>query len=85
MSKIFVKVCGRFIQWALSVCIHLYRVLISPLLGANCRFTPSCSQYALAAIHQQGVARGLWLSLKRLSRCHPGSMGGYDPVPHLFK
>ena len=60
--------------------IQAYRYLLSPFLGSSCRYTPSCSQYALEAIEQHGV-KGIWLSLKRLGSCHPWHEGGYDPVP----
>jgi putative membrane protein insertion efficiency factor len=61
--------------------IRLYQWTVSPLLGARCRFYPSCSQYALEAISRFGVARGTWLAARRLSRCHPWHEGGFDPVP----
>jgi putative membrane protein insertion efficiency factor len=61
--------------------IRLYQWTVSPLLGARCRFYPSCSQYALDAITRFGVLRGVWLALRRLSRCHPWHEGGFDPVP----
>ena len=58
-----------------------YQRFISPLLGPRCRFAPSCSQYAVEALRTQGAVRGLWLSVRRLARCHPFNPGGYDPVP----
>ncbi|MGH3177960.1 MAG: membrane protein insertion efficiency factor YidD [Streptosporangiaceae bacterium] len=58
-----------------------YRRFISPLLGPRCRFAPSCSEYALAALSEHGAARGLWLAVARIARCHPFHPGGYDPVP----
>jgi len=58
-----------------------YQYLIRPLLGANCRFYPSCSDYAREAVERHGAARGSLLALKRVLRCHPYHPGGYDPVP----
>lgn len=62
-------------------CIHVYRYLISPLLGPHCRFHPTCSVYAIEAIEQHGPLRGIWLAVRRIARCHPFHPGGYDPVP----
>ncbi|HEY3808741.1 MAG TPA: membrane protein insertion efficiency factor YidD [Steroidobacteraceae bacterium] len=61
--------------------IRSYQLTISPLLGPRCRFYPCCSQYAIEALHQHGSGRGIWLTLRRLARCHPFHAGGYDPVP----
>ena len=61
--------------------IRGYRRFISPLLGTNCRFHPSCSEYALCAVEQHGVIKGVYLSARRLIKCHPFHDGGYDPVP----
>jgi putative membrane protein insertion efficiency factor len=66
---------------ALLLCVHAYRLLLSPILGGACRFQPSCSQYSLDAIALHGARRGAWLSIKRIARCHPFRAGGYDPVP----
>ena len=61
--------------------IRFYQQWISPLLGATCRFQPTCSQYMYEAIERHGAGRGLWLGVRRISRCHPWHPGGYDPVP----
>ncbi|MEX1221224.1 MAG: membrane protein insertion efficiency factor YidD [Idiomarina sp.] len=61
--------------------IRLYQWLISPLLGPRCRFSPTCSQYAIEAIKNHGMLRGCWLASKRILKCHPGHPGGFDPVP----
>jgi putative membrane protein insertion efficiency factor len=65
----------------LLAALAAYRYLLRPLLGANCRFYPSCSDYASEAIERHGAIRGAWLALCRLGRCHPWHPGGYDPVP----
>ncbi len=65
----------------LQLPIRVYRWLISPLLGPNCRYHPSCSSYALEAIEKHGAMRGSWLSVRRVCRCHPWGGDGYDPVP----
>ena len=71
--------------FALKLPVRFYRLAISPLLPPSCRFSPSCSAYALEALDVHGPIKGLWLALKRLSRCHPitwlGGSSGYDPVP----
>lgn len=72
---------GRVLAWPLLGLVWLYRTVISPLLGANCRFEPSCSAYAEEALRTHGGLKGGWLALKRISRCHPWGGSGYDPVP----
>jgi uncharacterized protein len=61
--------------------IKIYQWIISPILGPKCRFTPSCSNYALQALKKYGVFKGTWLAAKRIGRCHPWGGHGYDPVP----
>jgi putative membrane protein insertion efficiency factor len=61
--------------------IRAYQRWISPLLGSNCRFYPTCSHYAAEAIERYGVWKGTWLAARRLLRCHPWHPGGFDPVP----
>ena len=65
----------------LLAALAAYRYLLRPLLGANCRFYPSCSDYASQAIERHGPLHGGLLALRRLGRCHPWHPGGYDPVP----
>lgn len=61
--------------------IRAYQYALRPMLGANCRFAPSCSEYASDAIVRHGALRGTWLAARRVVRCHPYHPGGYDPVP----
>ncbi|MDF1542042.1 MAG: membrane protein insertion efficiency factor YidD [Anaerosomatales bacterium] len=61
--------------------VRLYQTVLSPLFPPSCRFTPSCSSYAITSLQRYGVIKGGWLSLRRLSRCHPWHPGGHDPVP----
>jgi uncharacterized protein len=63
------------------VLVRAYQLLLSPFAGGACRFTPSCSAYALEAIETHGLARGLWLAIRRVARCHPFARPGIDPVP----
>jgi|GEM_PF-590182 len=61
--------------------LKAYRFAISPMYGSVCRYWPTCSAYALRAVEVHGAAKGTWLTLRRLGRCHPWAAGGYDPVP----
>lgn len=69
-------------QTLLIALVRAYRYLLSPWVGNACRFTPTCSQYALDALAEHGALKGTWLTLRRLGRCHPFHPGGHDPVPH---
>jgi putative membrane protein insertion efficiency factor len=75
------KALGKVLSWPLLGLVWIYRKLVSPLLGANCRFEPSCSAYAEEALRTYGGIRGGWLSLRRICCCHPWGGSGYDPVP----
>jgi len=68
-------------QHLLIAVVKAYRLLLSPWLGSSCRFTPTCSAYALQALDMHGAGTGSYLTLKRLSRCQPWCRGGHDPVP----
>lgn len=72
---------SRIASRLLILPIRFYQLTISPMLPASCRFTPTCSQYAIEALRRHGPMRGLWLTLRRISRCHPWAGSGYDPVP----
>jgi putative membrane protein insertion efficiency factor len=65
----------------LLAALRVYQWLLRPLLGANCRFYPSCSDYAMEAIERHGAMAGTWLAVRRVCRCHPYHPGGHDPVP----
>ena len=65
----------------LMALVRAYRLLLSPWWGRQCRFTPTCSEFALEALERHGALRGSWLALRRIARCHPWCPGGFDPVP----
>ncbi len=69
------------LTWLLVMMVRFYQRFISPLTPPSCRFTPTCSQYAVEAIQKYGPLKGSWLAMKRLLRCHPWGGSGYDPVP----
>lgn len=77
----FVKVCRRVAIFPFVVLVRFYQLCISPLTPSACRFTPTCSQYALEALRKHGLFKGLWLTVRRLAHCHPWGGSGYDPVP----
>jgi len=65
--------------------IRFYQIAISPMLGKNCRFTPTCSHYTIEAINEWGALKGIWLGMKRIGKCHPWGPDGHDPVPRKKK
>jgi putative membrane protein insertion efficiency factor len=71
----------QILSWPLIALIKLYQLVVSPWLGNKCRYTPSCSQYGIVALKKYGPIKGLWLTIKRIARCHPWGGHGYDPVP----
>jgi len=71
----------KLLGWLFLLLIKLYQYLISPLFGGSCRYTPTCSQYGVEAIKKYGPFKGIWLTAKRISRCHPWGGHGHDPVP----
>jgi putative membrane protein insertion efficiency factor len=75
------KALGQLLAWPLLALVSLYRYTVSPFLGNNCRFQPTCSEYAIEALRQYGAFRGTWLAAKRIAKCHPWGGAGYDPVP----
>ena len=75
------EIVKKIVSQLLLLPIYFYRNCISPLLPPTCRYTPTCSQYAIEAIKKHGPLKGLWLTIKRICRCHPWGGSGYDHVP----
>ncbi len=75
------KLLKKILSFVLIGLVRFYQLAISPLTPPSCRFTPTCSQYALEAIRKYGPFKGGWLAIKRILRCHPWGGSGYDPVP----
>jgi len=75
------KKLAQLCNWILIALIKGYQNIISPMLGTKCRYTPSCSQYAIEAIKKYGPFMGSWYGLKRVGSCHPWGGQGYDPIP----
>lgn len=69
------------LAFVFSLPVRAYRLIFSPWVGHNCRYQPTCSAYSLEALERHGAIKGAWLTLRRLSRCHPLGSSGYDPVP----
>ncbi len=75
------KTVLQILSFPFIVLIKLYQWIISPWLGSKCRYTPTCSHYGIEALKKYGPIKGLWLTIKRVARCHPWGGHGYDPVP----
>lgn len=72
---------SRILAFPFILMIKTYRIFISPLLGSNCRYTPTCSEYGIIALKKHGVFKGVFLTVKRIIKCNSLFKGGYDPVP----
>lgn len=79
------KLIKNILTWILLLPVHFYRSFISPLLPPSCRYTPTCSQYAIEALQKHGPFKGFYLSVKRILSCNPWGGSGYDPVPEPKK
>jgi len=79
--RIILKYFLKILSWILLIPIYFYKYCISPLTPSSCRHIPTCSQYAVEALKIHGPFKGLWLTIKRISRCNPWGTSGYDPVP----
>lgn len=75
------KIIKKIIQFPFIALVRFYQLVISPLTPASCRYNPTCSQYTVEAIKEWGILKGGWLSIKRISSCHPWGGSGDDPVP----
>ena len=72
---------NKVITFPLIILIRGYQLIISPLLGSNCRFMPTCSEYAMESFKSYGLIKGFFLTIKRIGKCHPWGSHGYDPIP----
>lgn len=81
MIKKIAHIIKKGVLWLFILPIKIYQYTLSPLLPNSCRHTPTCSQFAIEALKVHGLFKGLWLSLRRIMRCHPWGTWGYDPVP----
>lgn len=79
------RLIGKLISAILIGLVRVYQYAISPMLGSNCRHTPTCSAYMVQAIKEWGPVHGTWMGLKRIGRCHPWGTHGHDPVPRKHK
>ena len=72
---------NKVVTFPLIILIRGYQLIISPLLGSNCRFMPTCSEYAMESLRSHGLIKGSYLTIKRIGKCHPWGGHGYDPIP----
>ena len=72
---------NKIIIFPFVLFIGVYQLIISPMLGSNCRFIPTCSEYAMESLKEYGLIKGIFLSIKRIGKCHPWGSHGYDPIP----
>ena len=72
---------NKVATFPLLILIRGYQLIISPLLGSNCRFMPTCSEYAMESLRSHGLIKGFYLTIKRIGKCHPWGGHGYDPIP----
>ncbi|MCB0734536.1 MAG: membrane protein insertion efficiency factor YidD [Bacteroidetes bacterium] len=77
----FLKQVSKLLAWIFILPIRIYQKVISPFLPSACRFTPTCSHYAVGALKKHGILKGTFLAARRILRCHPWGGSGYDPVP----
>tara|TARA_B100000674_G_C37701590_1_gene850806 strand:+ start:90 stop:335 length:246 start_codon:yes stop_codon:yes gene_type:complete len=76
---------NRIITIPIIVFIRFYQLFLSPIIGQNCRYLPTCSEYTIGCLQQFGLIKGIFLSIKRISKCHPWGNNGYDPIPDNLK
>ena len=76
---------NKIITFPLILIIRGYQLIISPILGSNCRFMPTCSEYAMESLKAYGLIKGVFLTIKRIGKCHPWGSNGYDPIPNKIE
>ena len=72
---------NKIVTYPLILLVRVYQLIVSPMLGSNCRFMPTCSEYALESLKTYGLIKGTYLTIKRIGKCHPWGSHGYDPIP----
>ncbi len=72
---------NKIVTYPLILLVRVYQLIVSPMLGSNCRFMPTCSEYALESLKTYGLIKGTYLTIKRIGKCHPWGSNGYDPIP----